>query len=260
MPRQDWILCFDSAPRTPHTHTHARTHCSDLTRTHRGTRTTVCVGQCVSECVSECVCVSVCVTSHPATEEQEPLTLLRSTSTSPQGRMEGDRDRDWRRKEWTRARERERGREGERERVLSRLPSVQTTCSGCYWCTVVCTLVRLCREELRGLETTHALSHAPQSAPTVCMRDVEVCLAGLVCVSLTLAACSPLLLLLLCLRPCSGLPLDVKMCGRFRSSYFRQYSLIPVVTVSKAWVLGVDWCSVCVCVVIQMLSAAMVRL
>uniref|UniRef100_A0A4W6CX07 Uncharacterized protein n=1 Tax=Lates calcarifer TaxID=8187 RepID=A0A4W6CX07_LATCA len=32
------------------------------------------------------------------------------------------------------------------KRVLLRHPSVQTTCSGSYWCTVVCTLVRLCKE------------------------------------------------------------------------------------------------------------------
>uniref|UniRef100_A0A3B3Y3T3 Uncharacterized protein n=1 Tax=Poecilia mexicana TaxID=48701 RepID=A0A3B3Y3T3_9TELE len=31
--------------------------------------------------------------------------------------------------------------------VLLRHPSVQTTCSGSFWCTVVCTLVRLCMEE-----------------------------------------------------------------------------------------------------------------
>uniref|UniRef100_A0AAX7SG18 Uncharacterized protein n=1 Tax=Astatotilapia calliptera TaxID=8154 RepID=A0AAX7SG18_ASTCA len=36
--------------------------------------------------------------------------------------------------------------EHKRERVLLRHPSVQTTCSGSYWCTVVCTLVRLCKE------------------------------------------------------------------------------------------------------------------
>uniref|UniRef100_A0A8C2XSN4 Uncharacterized protein n=1 Tax=Cyclopterus lumpus TaxID=8103 RepID=A0A8C2XSN4_CYCLU len=33
--------------------------------------------------------------------------------------------------------------------VLLRHPSVQTTCSGSYWCTVVCTLVRLCKEVLQ---------------------------------------------------------------------------------------------------------------
>uniref|UniRef100_A0A3B4UUJ5 Uncharacterized protein n=1 Tax=Seriola dumerili TaxID=41447 RepID=A0A3B4UUJ5_SERDU len=34
------------------------------------------------------------------------------------------------------------------KQVLLRHPSVQTTCSGSYWCTVVCTLVRLCKEVL----------------------------------------------------------------------------------------------------------------
>jgi len=33
--------------------------------------------------------------------------------------------------------------------LLLRHPSVQTTCSGSYWCTVVCTLVRLCMDSRR---------------------------------------------------------------------------------------------------------------
>ncbi|KAL4656016.1 hypothetical protein GN956_G6291 [Arapaima gigas] len=42
------------------------------------------------------------------------------------------------------------------EKLLLCHPSVQTTCSGSYWCTVVCTLVRLCTEGLQSCRTLEA--------------------------------------------------------------------------------------------------------
>uniref|UniRef100_A0A673Z738 Uncharacterized protein n=1 Tax=Salmo trutta TaxID=8032 RepID=A0A673Z738_SALTR len=47
---------------------------------------------------------------------------------------------------------------GLRQSVRLRPPSVQTTCSLSYWCTVVCTLVRLGREALLFYLGKHWLS------------------------------------------------------------------------------------------------------
>uniref|UniRef100_A0A3Q2DPE3 Uncharacterized protein n=1 Tax=Cyprinodon variegatus TaxID=28743 RepID=A0A3Q2DPE3_CYPVA len=43
--------------------------------------------------------------------------------------------------------------------LLLRHPSVQTTCSGSFWCTVVCTLVRLCMEEHQQLRDEQQGQH-----------------------------------------------------------------------------------------------------
>uniref|UniRef100_A0A3Q1D4C7 Uncharacterized protein n=1 Tax=Amphiprion ocellaris TaxID=80972 RepID=A0A3Q1D4C7_AMPOC len=53
-------------------------------------------------------------------------------------------------------------------------PNVQTTCSGSYWCTVVCTLVRLCKE-------------VPQQPTNVCLFSVLCRLnSELLCCTLTM--------------------------------------------------------------------------
>uniref|UniRef100_A0A8C6LW66 Uncharacterized protein n=1 Tax=Nothobranchius furzeri TaxID=105023 RepID=A0A8C6LW66_NOTFU len=73
------------------------------------------------------------------------------------------------------------------KRVLLRHPSVQTTCSGSYWCTVVCTLVRLCMEVHRQpviMTSAKATLDKGQQNPIGLVK----CLT---CLSLCMRTCAP---------------------------------------------------------------------